>query len=331
MGASWIDKYKLKVMAYLYRHIRLDKNQPFYIGIGSDDKGKYERANTRTKRNNLWHKIAAKTKYEVEILIDGMDWYEACKKEQEFIKLYGRINNDTGILANLTDGGSGAPGVIMPKDVIQKDIERKSVPIAQYDTNGKFITWFPSLRAAALAMGRKKYINFLHYKTKPLFALGYFWKAYLNDNSNIYIEPKRGFCSFDKNGDFIKSYRTVKEVCEDLKLSETAVYLLLEGKHKSTEGSIRIRKDTGDRSNIGFYEYRYNGYLSKGKTRSENSRSKPVIQFDRHTGEILGKYACADDAKDAIGLKSRTNISCCCTGKLKSAGGYVWKYANDNE
>jgi hypothetical protein len=24
-------------MAYLYRHIRLDKNQPFYIGIGKDD------------------------------------------------------------------------------------------------------------------------------------------------------------------------------------------------------------------------------------------------------------------------------------------------------
>lgn len=23
-------------MAYLYRHIRLDKNEPFYIGIGSD-------------------------------------------------------------------------------------------------------------------------------------------------------------------------------------------------------------------------------------------------------------------------------------------------------
>jgi hypothetical protein len=31
-------------MAYLYRYIRLDKNKPFYIGIGSDNKGQYKRA-----------------------------------------------------------------------------------------------------------------------------------------------------------------------------------------------------------------------------------------------------------------------------------------------
>lgn len=28
-------------MAYVYRHIRLDKNEPFYIGIGKDEGGKY--------------------------------------------------------------------------------------------------------------------------------------------------------------------------------------------------------------------------------------------------------------------------------------------------
>jgi hypothetical protein len=27
-------------MAYLYRHIRLDTNQPFYIGIGKEDNGR---------------------------------------------------------------------------------------------------------------------------------------------------------------------------------------------------------------------------------------------------------------------------------------------------
>jgi hypothetical protein len=30
-------------MAYVYRHIRLDKNEPFYIGIGSDSS--FARAN----------------------------------------------------------------------------------------------------------------------------------------------------------------------------------------------------------------------------------------------------------------------------------------------
>ena len=41
-------------MAYVYRHIRLDTNQPFYIGIGSDKN--YFRANQKTssKRNSYW-------------------------------------------------------------------------------------------------------------------------------------------------------------------------------------------------------------------------------------------------------------------------------------
>ena len=72
-------------MAYVYRHIRLDKNEPFYIGIGSDVK--YTRANElRIKRRNpLWNRIFCKTKIEVEIILDNLTWQDACKKEIEFI------------------------------------------------------------------------------------------------------------------------------------------------------------------------------------------------------------------------------------------------------
>lgn len=45
-------------MAYVYRHIRLDKNEPFYIGIGSNET--YKRANTIKDRNKIWYDIAAK-------------------------------------------------------------------------------------------------------------------------------------------------------------------------------------------------------------------------------------------------------------------------------
>jgi hypothetical protein len=38
-------------MAYLYRHIRLDKNEPFYIGIGSDKQ--YKRAYNKIKLSKL--------------------------------------------------------------------------------------------------------------------------------------------------------------------------------------------------------------------------------------------------------------------------------------
>jgi len=90
---------------YVYRHIRLDKNEPFYIGIGN--KKNYLRAYDVEKRNEIWKKIYKKTNIEVDILFDNITKDEASVKEQEFIKLYGRKDLNTGLLCNMTDGGDG--------------------------------------------------------------------------------------------------------------------------------------------------------------------------------------------------------------------------------
>ena len=105
-------------MAYLYRHIRLDKNEVFYIGIGSDPS--YKRANCKHKRSDHWNRIVKNTSIEIEIILDDLSWEEACKKEIEFIALYGRRNNKTGTLVNLTDGGEGSLGVIFSNETLQK-------------------------------------------------------------------------------------------------------------------------------------------------------------------------------------------------------------------
>lgn len=97
-------------MAYVYRHIRLDTNQPFYIGIGSDRN--YSRSYTKKRRNQFWRNVAEKTEFVVEIILDDLSWEEACLKEIEFILLYGRRDIGTGILVNMTNGGDGALGRI---------------------------------------------------------------------------------------------------------------------------------------------------------------------------------------------------------------------------
>ena len=97
--------------SYVYQHIRLDKNEPFYIGIGSSKH--YNRAYRKKGRNRIWQRIVNKTSYEVEIVYDNLSWEEACQKEKELIAKYGRLNNKTGILANLTDGGEGNVGAIL--------------------------------------------------------------------------------------------------------------------------------------------------------------------------------------------------------------------------
>ena len=97
-------------MAYVYRHIRLDTNEPFYIGIGSDDIGKFTRAYNKKGRSYSWKDIYYKFPNKVEIMLDDLTWEDAIKSEIEFIKLYGRKDLGLGTLVNLTDGGEGQFG-----------------------------------------------------------------------------------------------------------------------------------------------------------------------------------------------------------------------------
>jgi len=69
---------------YVYRHIRLDKNEPFYIGIGhnklNEDK-KYKRAYTKHRKSSIWNNIVKKTDFIVEIIFDEQTKESAIIKE----------------------------------------------------------------------------------------------------------------------------------------------------------------------------------------------------------------------------------------------------------
>lgn len=99
-------------MAYVYRHVRLDKNEPFYIGIGSNEYRAYSTKN----RNKHWENITSKTDYRVDILFEDIDYEYAKEKEMEFIALYGRSDLMKGTLCNKTDGGDGCLGLIHSKE-----------------------------------------------------------------------------------------------------------------------------------------------------------------------------------------------------------------------
>lgn len=113
---------------YLYRHIRLDTGQPFYIGIGTKRESRpyyvhtaeYTRAYSKSGRTNYWKRTVAKAGYEVEILFESDDYEFIKQKEIEFIKLHGRCDKGEGTLVNLTDGGDGVIGVIRSQETSDK-------------------------------------------------------------------------------------------------------------------------------------------------------------------------------------------------------------------
>jgi hypothetical protein len=106
----------------LYRHIRLDKNEVFYIGISSNKKRPF----SRFSRNKYWNNIIKITDWKVEIVIDNLSRKEIEEKEIEFIKLYGRKDLGLGTLCNLTDGGTGGLGLKHTEIVKNKMKGRKS-------------------------------------------------------------------------------------------------------------------------------------------------------------------------------------------------------------
>ncbi|MBB4235022.1 NUMOD3 domain-containing DNA-binding protein [Rhizobium esperanzae] len=97
---------------YVYQWRRPDTGAVFYIG-----KGCFVRDVQPKKHNKIVTRIVAKLERmgmapEVERVQSGLTELEAFEIERREIAKYGRINNGTGTLANMTDGGEGTSGVI---------------------------------------------------------------------------------------------------------------------------------------------------------------------------------------------------------------------------
>ena len=91
---------------YVYLHKKATTGEVFYIG-----KGKGNRAWSRESRNKFWKAVEKKHGFIVEIFMDNIQEWYALELEKELICKYGRRNNSTGILTNITDGGEGVSGL----------------------------------------------------------------------------------------------------------------------------------------------------------------------------------------------------------------------------
>lgn len=109
-------------MAIVYIHLKKTDRSIFYVGIGTEEK----RAYCKYQRRPIWDRIVKKYGYIVEIVCRDITWDAACKIEQFLIKQYGRIDNETGILANMTDGGDGTLGQLASKETREKQRKAKT-------------------------------------------------------------------------------------------------------------------------------------------------------------------------------------------------------------
>lgn len=224
-------------MAYVYRHIRLDKNEPFYIGIGSDMTNK--RANEKARRSELWKKIVAKSDYEIEILMDDITFEEAKLKEIEFIKLYGRIDLDNGTLANLTDGGDGLVNRVFTAEHKKKLSLSKIGKKVSEETKTKLRTYRLGIPNSPEARAKISKANKGRVNSPELMELLHNRKGEKNPVFGITgakCKNFKGFIEVSKDGVYLGKYEGIRHCAESFGVEATKVSAVINGRRNHTGG-----------------------------------------------------------------------------------------------
>lgn len=97
-------------MYYIYSYLREDLS-PYYIGKGKDQRA-YSKGRNEVR--------PPRDKSRVKIIKGNLTEQEAFELEKLYILMFGRIDNETGILRNKTDGGEGPSGRIDSEETRKK-------------------------------------------------------------------------------------------------------------------------------------------------------------------------------------------------------------------
>jgi hypothetical protein len=103
-------KDNIKNNAYVYLHRRLDTNEVFYIGIGTQKN--FKRAYDKKRRSSFWKYVTNKVSYVIDIIYKNISLDKALYYEINLIAMYGRRDLNKGKLVNLTNGGESNKGIV---------------------------------------------------------------------------------------------------------------------------------------------------------------------------------------------------------------------------
>jgi hypothetical protein len=304
---------------YLYRHIRLDKNEPFYIGIGC--KANYRRSNEKTCRNPHWKNIASKTDYKVNIMFDNLTFEQACEKEIEMIQLYGRLDDKNGTLVNMTSGGEGVKSYKKDKELLERQYNSykkrldNDCKVSCIDINlnfrnaNDFVDFYKNITGENISL--KLIINALNFNKK---AKGL---SFILNNKNDNKKRYENLMDFEKEK--IKNYFLMK-ASEALK-----------------ERGEKISKSKKENAHI-ISEQSKKRYL-----KNPESFKNSIMALEAHRVESKRLIKCINNGLVFKGLEDvhkwllSININCknakgvwnACNGKAKSAYGFKWENVND--
>lgn len=152
----------------------------------------------------------------------------------------------------------------------------------------------------------------LHGKDNPFFGKKHDLSTRLKMSS--LRKNKKAVNQYDLNGNLIGTYASIREADRQTSTGWSKI-------------SAVCNHQYGQKTAGGFV-WRFEGdpFTLKYDNPAEHLR-KAVCQYDK-TGTLLNTYSSTVEASGAVGPSSG-NISRCCNGSLKTAGGFVWRYKDD--
>lgn len=249
---------------YLYRHIRKDTGEVFYVGVGTKDKRRntynsfrsiYYRAFNRHHRSEWWKKIVNKTDYEIEILIESDDKNLILKKEIEFIFMYGRLKDNSGTLVNFSKGGSMSYNHCPTID--NNNFMKLSKRVYAYNIDGHFIREFDSAISASSFFGKSSaYVSGSIRRKESIgdYIFSYEKMGNKIDFSLIKIKKKRTpviqLCY--KTKEVVRRYNSIQEAASLLKIKESVIYSAIRKKERGGLYNWIKEEELGNINNIVF-------------------------------------------------------------------------------
>lgn len=186
--------------------------------------------------------------------------------------------------------------------------------VCQYDMDGNLISVYENAKVASDSTG-VGYVNILNCLSgNKMSAENYQWRYLYDDEPGKYVDPKCVEVSqYDLNGDYITSYESVisaaYSIGGDAELA-ARISGCCKGRYKSA----------------GKYLWRYKDDSPPEPHNNLRGYRRKIDQFDLYGNYIASYKNISQAAKETGG--TRTAINACVRGKLKTSGGYIWRYAS---
>jgi hypothetical protein len=235
------------------------------------------------------------------------DEEEACYIEKCLIDSWDLLNPEKGY--NLMSGGTIS--FTQHKNTRKKIAMANSIPVIQYSTDGNKIAEFSSLKKASKQTNIVRSNISLCCLNKHNTAGGYVWR-YKTDNLES-IEPQqpkeKAVIQYSTDGNKIAEFSSIAKVEKMLNIKGGNISKCCRGEF-NTAGGYVWRYKTDNLESI----------------EPQQPKEKAVIQYSTD-GNKIAEFSSIKKASKQTNIVSN-NICNCCRGKLKTAGGYIWRYKN---